>query len=125
MQSAAQAYGSIARKTASPRDLEASLLLKAASRLQAVHDNWDTRRAELDGALLFNRKLWTIFTSSVTRPDHPLPPAIRQNIANLGIFVLGRTMEIMAEPQPQKMRSLISINREIAAGLGSKPAAAA
>ena len=38
---AAQAYGKVAKETAGPRDLEASLLLGAASRLQSVRDNWD------------------------------------------------------------------------------------
>ena len=42
MRSAAQAYQSIAKQTASPRDLEADLLLKAASRLQAIQDRWES-----------------------------------------------------------------------------------
>ena len=66
MQNAAQAYGMVARQIADPRALEADLLLKAAARLQAIHDGWDTKRAELDGALLYNRKLWAIFLTSVT-----------------------------------------------------------
>jgi hypothetical protein len=70
MQSAAQAYGKIAKQVASPRELEASLLLKAASRLQAIQDGWDKTRPELDEALRYNRKLWTIFTTSITAPDH-------------------------------------------------------
>ena len=48
MQSAAKAYGAVAQQTASPRDLEAQLLLRAASRLQNVHDHWDSERAALD-----------------------------------------------------------------------------
>ena len=41
MQNAAQAYGTVAKQIASPRELEADLLLKAAARLQAIHDGWD------------------------------------------------------------------------------------
>ena len=41
MRSAAQTYKSVARQTSSPRELEASLLLQAAARLQSVHDTWD------------------------------------------------------------------------------------
>ena len=44
MQSAAQAYGAVAKQIANPRELEADLLLKAASRLQAVHDAWDRKK---------------------------------------------------------------------------------
>ena len=38
MQQAAQAYGRVAKQTASPRQLEATLLLRAASRLQAIRE---------------------------------------------------------------------------------------
>ena len=46
MHHAAQAYGKVAKQTSSPRDLEADLLLKAAARLQAISDNWDTKAAK-------------------------------------------------------------------------------
>ena len=117
MQSAAQAYGAVAKQIANPRELEADLLLKAASRLQAIHDGWDNKRAELDGALLYNRKLWSIFMISATNTDHALPVDIRQNIANLGLFVMNQTMSMMANPKREQLNPLISINRELAAGL--------
>lgn len=120
MQQATKAYGAVAQQTASPRELEASLLLQAASRLQAVEDKWDTDRAGLDGALLYNRKLWSVFMSSVTGPDHNLPVEVRQNVANLGIFVFNRTLAIMSNPQRELLASLISINRNLAAGLLGK-----
>jgi flagellar protein FlaF len=117
MQSAVQAYGSVAKQILNPRELEADLLLKAASRLQAVHDKWDAQKPALDDALLYNRKLWSIFMASVTNGDHPLPTAIRQNVANLGLFVMNQTMTMMANPRRESLGSLISINRELAAGL--------
>jgi flagellar biosynthesis activator protein FlaF len=117
MQSAAQAYGSVARKIASPRELEADLLLKAAARMQAVYDNWDASRTTLSDALTYNRKLWTIFVTSVTETDSPLPVEIRQNIANIGMFVVAQTMKLMTDPQQRALPALININREIAAGL--------
>jgi flagellar protein FlaF len=122
MRNAAQAYGTVARQVASPRELEATLLLKAASRLQAVQDGWDRTKPELDDALRYNRKLWTIFVTSITTPDHPLPLEVRQNVANLGLFVLNQTISILADPQPGRLAPLISINRELAAGLrGAAP----
>lgn len=119
MQQAAQAYGAVARQIASPRELETQLLLKAASRLQAIHDDWDSDRSSLSQALLFNRKLWTIFLTSVTAQDNPLPAEIRQNIANLGLFVINQTLALTANPQRERLPSLININREVAAGLRS------
>ena len=117
MQSAAQAYGTVAKQTAAPRELEANLLLRAASRLQAVSDAWDTRERDLDGALLYNRKLWSIFLSSVTSGDNELPAGVRQNVANLGLFVINHTLSMAADRRPEKLGSLIAINRELAAGL--------
>jgi flagellar protein FlaF len=117
MQHAAKTYGAIAAQTASPRELEADLLLNAAARLQAIRDGWDARRSELDAALYFNRRLWSIFVTSATSPDNPLPIALRQNVANLGIFVFNQTLAIMADPKPETLGALININRELAAGL--------
>jgi flagellar protein FlaF len=113
MQNAAQAYGNVAKQTSSPRELEASLLLQAASRLQAVHDGWDKSRTQLDEALLYNRKLLTTATDG----SNPLPAGIRQNVANLGIFVLNKTLATISDPRPEHLDSLIKINRELAAGL--------
>jgi flagellar protein FlaF len=117
MQHAANTYGTIAKQTGNPRELEADLLLNAAARLQAIRDGWDGRRPELDAALTFNRKLWSIFVTSATSPENPLPAGVRQNVANLGIFVFKQTLAILADPKPETLGSLISINRELAAGL--------
>jgi flagellar protein FlaF len=103
-----------------PRELEASLLLQAAARLQAVHDGWDESRGDLDAALLYNRKLWTVFLTSVTGENNPLPAEIRQNVANLGVFVLKHTLTLMTEPRRDRLNPLIDINRQIAAGLAGR-----
>src|SRR5919202_2258541 len=102
MQPAASAYSKIAQATQSPRELEATILMKAATRLQAIREDWDGRRAELDEALTFNRKLWTILVTSATDADNPLPQAIKNNIANLAMFVFERTVTLMLEPKPEK-----------------------
>jgi flagellar protein FlaF len=122
MHSAASAYKKVAKQTANGRELEADLLLKAASRLQAIHDAWDRNKADLADALLYNRKLWAIFLTDVTGPDHPLPAAIRQNVANLGIFVMKQTLSATADPKPEHLDSLININRQLAAGLRGQAA---
>jgi len=117
MHNAAKAYGTVAQQTANPRELEAQLLLRAASRLQNVHDHWESQRSSLDHALLFNRKLWTVFMTSATNSENPLPAEVRQNIANIGLFVMNHTLTVMGNPQPERLRSLININRQLAAGL--------
>jgi flagellar protein FlaF len=96
--------------------------MKAATRLQAIREDWTGKRKDLDEALTYNRKLWTILVTSATEADNPLPPAIKQNIANIGLFVFNRTITVMAEPAPEKLVALVNINREIAAGLRAMPA---
>ena len=94
--------------------------MKAAAGLQKVKDEWNiSTTEELRAALTFNRKLWTIFMSAVTQEDSPLPQEIRQNIANLGMFVMNQTREILYEgvPQPEQLTVLVQLNRQIAAGL--------
>ncbi len=110
--------GSVATEIASPRELEADLLLKAAARLQTVCDSWDSNRSDLDGALLYNRKLWTVSSSrSVTEPRQSAADEIRQNIANLGTYILAQTIALTSNPRIEVVASLININRELAAGL--------
>ena len=117
MRNAAQAYGKVAKETASPRELEATLLLRAAARLQAISDGWDGKAGDLDDALVYNRKLWSIFLTSVTSEENSLPRELRQNIANLGIFVMTHTLSLASDRRPERLGSLISINRELASGL--------
>jgi flagellar protein FlaF len=121
MQSAAQAYKSVARQTSSPRELEATLLLQAAARLQAGQETWGDMpggvKAKLDDALLYNRKLWSVFVSDMADANHPMPRELRQNFVNIGLFVMNHTVSVMSNPRPERLGSLININREIAAGL--------
>jgi flagellar protein FlaF len=107
----------VAKEIASPRELEASLLLKAAARLQAVIDTWDDNQAGLNDALLYNRKLWTVFLGSAMSEDNPLPTEVRQNVANLGMYIMSQTVAVTAEPKVEIISSLVNINRELAAGL--------
>jgi len=117
MQSAAQAYKNVARQSSNPRELEATLLLQAAAQLQSVHDFWDEKRSQLDDALRYNRKLWSVFLTEMTDSKNPMPKAVRQNVANIGLFVMNHTVKVMNDPRPDHLGSLININREIAAGL--------
>jgi flagellar biosynthesis activator protein FlaF len=117
MQHAATAYSKVAQATQSPRELEAAVLMKAASRLQAIRDDWSARQYDLDEALTYNRKLWTILVTSATEPTSALPQAIKQNVANLGLFVFNHTVSLLTNPAPERLGVLININRELAAGL--------
>jgi flagellar biosynthesis repressor protein FlbT len=120
MQHAAKAYAKVAKETVSPRELEANLLLKAAAQLQSVHETWSDKNPGLNDALLYNRRLWTVFIDAVSRDDNPLPQNVRKNITQLGAYVFGETFSLMTKPKPNHLKSIIKINRGIAAGLRAK-----
>lgn len=121
MSSAAQAYARTAQRTASPREIEAQALLKAARQLQDVVTNWNERGPiGLNEALMFNRKLWSLFVSDAMRDDSPQTIEIRQNIANIGVFVLSQSTALQMAPQLEPLNALIEINRNIAAGLSGR-----
>ncbi|MCP3465120.1 MULTISPECIES: flagellar biosynthesis regulator FlaF [unclassified Bradyrhizobium] len=117
---AAQAYARVANTTLSPRDTEAQALLMAANKLQAVMTNADATYAQMSEALIFNRKLWTIFLSEAQRDENPQPVQVRQNIANISVFVLSQTAALQISPQREHLKPLIEINRNIAAGLSGR-----
>jgi flagellar protein FlaF len=117
---AAQAYARVIHATASPRENEANALLMAANKLQAVMNNANATFQQMSDALLFNRKLWTIFLSEAHRDGNPQPLEVRQNIANIGLFVLSHSAAIQISRQRDQIKPLIDINRNIAAGLAGR-----
>ncbi len=120
---AAGAYDQHARKhTPDQRELEGRVLLKAAAQLQNLQSRWESvTPAELDEALTYNRKLWTMFVDTALDDADPNRPVdLRNNIANLGLYIFKRTVDILASPQKEKLNILININREVAEGLLSK-----
>jgi flagellar protein FlaF len=120
MSNAAQAYARTSHTTSSPREIEAQALLKAARQLQEVQSNWAGPGKALESALLFNRRLWSIFMSAAQADENPQPIEIRQNIANIGVFVMKQTVDMQLNPDPAKLKSLIDINRNLAAGLSGQ-----
>ncbi len=118
MSNAAQAYSRVSQTTASPREIEAQALLKAANKLQAVLNDWDkVRNDEIAEAVLFNRKLWSIFLSAATDDSNQQGVGVRQNVANIGVFVMTQTYELQLNPRAELLPPLIEINRNLAAGL--------
>ena len=119
MSHAAQAY-SRTSETAPPREIEAQALLKAAKQLRDVQTNWAGPDTNMHKALLFNRRLWSIFMSAAQADENPQPVEVRQKIANIGVFVMKQTIDMQLNPDPAKLNSLIDINCNIAAGLAGR-----
>ncbi len=113
------AYKVVEKATLSGRDLEASVLTRAAYLIADVQHSWDAPHLDerLDNALRFNQKVWTLFQAELSNPDNLLPIDIKNNLLSLSVFVDKRTFEAMAYPDSKKLDILVSINKNIAAGL--------
>jgi len=117
---AADAYGTMAAST-DQRALEGKVLLKAAAKLEdlakRLQSGEKVRREEIGATLEYNQKLWTLFVSETMNADNPLPLEIKNNIASLGLFIFKRTRDLLIETTAEKLKAVIDINRNIAAGL--------
>lgn len=119
MSAGLNAYKRSMGSTLSGRELEASVLNKAAQLLRSCKDKWNDEGhfRRLDEALVFNQRIWTIFQDELIREDNPLPGDLRADILNLSLFIDKRIVDIMKEPVPEKLDIIIDINLNIAAGL--------
>jgi flagellar protein FlaF len=121
---AASAYGTHAQKHApDQRETEARVLLKAAQMFKDIQNNWDdTNRDVIEATLKYNRNVWLMFyDAAIENAEGNRPNDLRSNIINLANFIFKREIDIMADPKKEKFDVLININREIAAGLMTKP----
>jgi len=119
------AYQNVQRETISDRETEARVLSKAAFKLQKCQETWDskTRRTDLEEAFEYNQRIWSIFQAELVKLDHPMDKNLRQNILNLSIFIEKTMYDVRAYPDPEKLTSIININKSLAAGLRSSPKA--
>lgn len=123
MSAGLSAYRRTMGSTLSGRELEASVLTKAAHLLKSCKEQWDGEGhfKRLDEALVFNQRIWTIFQDELIREDNPLPAKLRGDILNLSLFIDKRIVDIMRDPVPEKLDILIKINLNLAAGLRGSP----
>ena len=105
----------------SPTYTEAWALVEAARRMAVAIesgplDDPEVRKATRD-ALRINWRLWTIFQTELSADTSPVPIDIRENMLSIANFVDSHTVRTMADPSPEKIATLIEINRNIATGL--------
>lgn len=122
-QNALATYQAVERETISGRETEARVLTQAALKLQECQNNWNSekRDSELEKALKYNQKIWSIFQVELAREDNPLPRQITRDLIKLSAFVDKRIFETIASPSPDKLTAIININHNIAAGLREMP----
>lgn len=104
-----------------PRSTEARALIEAARRLSDARQMIEHDPEAYRTALRLNWRLWTIIQCDVASPENPLPSDLKANIISLSIFVDKQTLSALGDPAAAKLNSLIDINRNIAAGLMTRP----
>ena len=109
--------------TLSGRNLEATVLTKAARLLIVCKEKWNEEGhfKRLDDALTYNQKIWTIFQDELAKEDHPMPAELRRNILKLSLMIDKRIIDVMSDPSAEKLELIININNNIAAGLRGSP----
>lgn len=105
-----------------PRSTEAWALGEASRRL-ALAAKMDDKGVALREALRLNQRLWSIFQAALTEPDCPLPKEIRENVLALSVMVDRHMLDRLIDLDGSKIGPILDINRAIAEGLLSKPAA--
>lgn len=120
MSYAANAYARTARVAMTPREAESAVLIKAARKLQAVHDDFANQAGALSEALTFNQKVWTLLATGATDVASGLPADVQQGMTRLAVFVFRRIIDTLAEPSADKLPALIAINHNLAAGLAAR-----
>ena len=104
-----------------PTYTEAWALVEAARRMASPLEygdlNDERNKVRVQESLRLNWRLWTIFQTELSLEDGHVPEEIRESMLNLCNFVDKHTVDTINAPTPEKMSTLIEINRNIANGL--------
>ena len=104
-----------------PTYTEAWALVEAARRMALPLEygdfNDEENKVRVRDSLRLNWRLWTIFQTELSLEDGPVPTEIRESMLNLCNFVDKHTVDTINVPTPEKISTLIEINRNIANGL--------
>jgi flagellar protein FlaF len=110
------AYQQQQKRNLTPREVEAMAFTKAALLLEEAKGK-SKNVDEYAKALRFNHLLWTIIQADLTDPENQLPDEIKANVMSLSIFVDKQTTKALRSSEPRELDILITINRNLAAGL--------
>jgi flagellar protein FlaF len=119
-----QAYQTVEQNTLSGRETEARVLTKAAMMLKECQKDWNSpeRKEKLDQALRYNQRIWSIIQAELLDESNKLPKPLKENILLLSAFIDKRIFNIMAFPEPEKLKIIVDISLNLAAGLRNSPA---
>ncbi|ADM09643.1 flagellar protein FlaF, putative [Parvularcula bermudensis HTCC2503] len=116
MQSSAEhGYAQVRKSTASGREVEIQLLTKIAAEMANADPSTPEGFRELVTAVHRNMEMWTALIVDLLQEENKIDQTLKVGLLKLGQFSLVHSRKVVcrqAEPEV-----LISINRQIAAGL--------
>jgi len=115
------AYSNVPRG-GSPTHTEAWAMTEAARRMAVAVAAYDQDRTKdnlnkIRDAMRLNWRLWTIFQADLTTERSSVPADLRIGMLTLCQFVDTHTVSLLGDTRPEKVLTLIEINRNIASGL--------
>ncbi len=110
-----KAYGDVARRTASEREIEFALFQQITEALESVIDPNTRNPAAWADAINRNQQLWTIIATDLLIPSNPLPEELKRSLMFLAEFVRQSSLKILAGDE--SIPDLIEVNRTVMAGL--------
>ncbi len=115
----ANAYKTVHTLTVHGRDFEADVLTKCAVKLNECIQKWDLpdNINRLSESLRLNQRVWTIFQTDIADDSCQLPNDMRVSILRLISFIDKHTFAILMNPEKEKLKILVDININLAAGL--------
>lgn len=108
------AYGSSARITRTPRDIEFEVLARVTRRLRSATEP-GARYADLASAIHDNRSLWGIFATDLMTPGNGLPGDLRKGLLSLARFVEDHSSKVLRDAAT--VEPLVEINTAVMRGL--------
>jgi flagellar protein FlaF len=127
----ANIYANVQREALDGRELEASVLFRAAQKLNQCARDWENGRTKefderLTDALQFNQKLWSFLQVELSNPANPLPETLRLNLLRLSKFIDKEIFTLFAGGgTAEDLLSIARVNEQIGRGLQIKTASAA
>lgn len=113
-------YTAHQRSDETVRETEARALLSCASKLDFARREESTMDDYIN-AIKHNQQLWTIFQVCLCEQDNPLPRDLKILLLNISRYIDKVSFRALSEYDPNLLRSLIEIDRTIAAGLAKNP----
>lgn len=119
---ARRAYTTANAPTRTPRTLEYEAIVQMTRRLKLAAQKGKSGFSELASALHDNRRMWTLFATSVADDDNGLPNELRAQLYYLAEFTHVHSGRVLAGAA--SVRPLLEVNTAILRGLSERKLAA-